>query len=232
MKDVTVTVGGLKSGGLYSSSINNTGTVDTDGARIVMVENFSPVVFQIGNEAIPPMYRRTFAIDNYPSLNWTIGNAGTPVTQNIFGPVRTVRILLDPVINVADGPVYPVTIPVSGAIQVGLPGNHETIVYARDVLVGQADIQRTRDEAFLAVEWHGTGMNTSPNHILYSNVPQGANPLIGNVGNSVGVMGTEYRGKDWSYYTELPGPNCLTFELDSDLTVGACGYTVWVGYHL
>lgn len=232
MKDVTVTVGGLKSGGLYSSNISNTGTVDTDGARIVMVENFSPVVFQIGNEAIPPMYRRTFAIDNYPSLNWTIGNNGTPVTQNIFGPVRTVRILLDPAINVADGPVYPIAMPFSRVIQNGLAGNNETIVYARDFLIGVADTTRTRDEAFLAVEWHGTAMDTAPDHITYANVPQGANPLIANVGGQIGGMGASYRGKDWSFYSELPGPNTLAFELTSALGNGVCGFTVWVGYHL
>lgn len=233
MQDVSVLVGGTVGStgtGPINSFSKGSGDIQTSEASLVMVENFSPFVFQIGNEAIPPMYRRTFSIDNYPQLHWTIGSAFGAIGGNLCYPQRLVRILLDPAHKVDDGPVYPEPIPVSGI----LPGDGSNIFSALAKLKesNYVDSAAVKDVGFVGFQIEGSGFSQYIRN-LFMGSPVFGDDVITVVHQSIYQQNASYIGKDWSRYFDIPGHHQIEIDFPGAMgSTGSIAWTGWVGYHL
>lgn len=262
MQDVSVRVGGLTQSGFgpYAQNFNVDGDIDTAGARIVLVENYSPWTFQISGYTVPAMQRRTFTVDNYPTLHWTITNGaqlvpGAYLIGGGIGELRTVKIILDPPLITTDGPVYPSPQVYSGYIDsTVVPDNNPTtvgtyIIDARDLLDSAQNAkwvsgglqwgQAVRDPAIVGFQAMIT-RDLAPSGVsaAYDNVPRAAAVLAGSlpmpqIFMRTGPFAAGYlAGRDYTQYWDLPGPSIVRFSTGQRITAGAVMWTAWVGYHL
>lgn len=259
MQDVSVRVGGLAgiSFGPYASAVNLEGDINCEGSSSVLIENFSPWGFQIGTEFIPPMWRRTFGIDNYPNLHWTVSGQSAIQSYNThgggIGELRTVRIILDPNC-IADGPVYPTPMPISGFLDVNSPlddGVH-WMIDVRDLLgtsihpVNSAPAllfaNQVKDPAILGFELMGTSDLAFPTATFLDSVTMDNIPRLGAINFGfpspveilncgVGGFTSLLKGKEFTKYWSIPGYSLIAIT-GGPIVTGSLAFTAWCGYHL
>lgn len=237
MRDVSFIVGGLGVGlGVYASTLSAQGDIDTQGAHTVLVENYSSFVLVLGNEIIPPMWRRIFAVDDYPNLKWKMA-PDLPPQQSSIGSNRTVRVILDPYPPVAtDGPVYPNPIPVTfihnAAVGQVLFIEGVAALVAATTVGGVPSLQvgQIRDVAIVGISLVGTGLDT---HVLSAEYHNNrANPNVSVYDFQFYKQTVDWDGKDWSFSSKLPGPDVVTIAMAAAPTRGSMLATVWIGFHL
>jgi hypothetical protein len=247
VQDQSFITGGIVAGTAGSGRTFTTGDFPTNDAAMVMVENFSPIPVLVGAQTIPAMWRKTFAIDNYPSLGWKLG-INPPDIVNYYKQ-RLVRVLLDPQYVQEDGPVYPTPLVVTGHVGTGTIGNTGRYVFGAGSALGlgavgtgllgnitpviQA-IAQAKDAAFMGLLIECSGLDSTAGQFsIQCDNPLDDSNLALNGGISMPLIDGSYNlaGKDYAKYLSIPGFSRVIITM-SQPTSGIFQITGWVGFHL